>query len=214
MQQPNLEIMNFVEQQILPRYNAFGKSHGISHVQRVIRNSLELAAVTGADADMAYVIAAYHDLGMAGPRAIHHIAGGKILTADARLRKWFSAEQIKIMREAIEDHRASSSRTPRSIYGKIVAEADRDLDPEIVFSRAILFGMENYPGLDDTQMWERFRRHMKEKYGRTGYLKLWIPGSPNAMNLETIRKTIENETELHSVFDRIYGQLRRQESNN
>ena len=98
MQQPNLEIMNFVEQQILPRYNAFGKSHGLSHVQRVIKNSLALAAVTGADVNMVYVIAAYHDLGMEGPRAIHHITSGKILTADARLKKWFSAEQIKIMK--------------------------------------------------------------------------------------------------------------------
>ena len=115
MQQPNLEIMNFVEQQILPRYNAFGKSHGLSHVQRVIKNSLALTAVTGADVNMVYVIAAYHDLGMEGPRAIHHITSGKILTADARLKKWFSAEQIKIMKEAVEDHRASSLQKPTVI---------------------------------------------------------------------------------------------------
>lgn len=140
----SLDIMNFVEQQILPRYNAFGRSHGLAHVQRVIRSSLELADMLGADIDMAYVIAAYHDLGMEGPRAIHHITGGKILAADARLKKWFSPEQIKIMREAVEDHRASSSRMPRSIYGKIVAEADRDLDPEVVFTRAIAFGLEHY----------------------------------------------------------------------
>jgi uncharacterized protein len=36
----NLEIMQFVEQQILPRYTAFGKSHGLTHVQHVINNSL------------------------------------------------------------------------------------------------------------------------------------------------------------------------------
>ncbi len=120
MQQPNLEIMTFIEQQILPRYNAFGKSHGLGHVQRVIKNSLALAAATGADVNMVYVIAAYHDLGMEGPRAIHHITSGKILMADGRLKKWFSPEQLKIMKEAVEDHRASCSRTPRSIYGKIV----------------------------------------------------------------------------------------------
>lgn len=209
MPQPNLEIMTFVERQILPRYNAFGQSHGLGHVQRVIRNSLALAAVTGADVNMVYVIAAYHDLGMEGPRAIHHITSGRILMADARLRKWFSAEQLKIMKEAVEDHRASSSRTPRSIYGKIVAEADRDLEPGVVFSRAILFGIENYPEMDEDQMWERFHTHMKEKYGRTGYLRLWIPGSPNARNLETIRKTIDNETELHEVFRHLYSQIHR-----
>ena len=161
---------------------------------------------------MVYVIAAYHDLGMEGPRAIHHITSGKILTADARLKKWFSAEQIKIMKEAVEDHRASSSRAPRSIYGKIVAEADRDLDPNVVFSRAILFGIENYPEMNEEQMWKRFRDHMKEKYSRTGYLKLWIPGSPNAKNLETIRKTIDNEQELRKTFNDIYPQLIKEES--
>ena len=198
MSQPNLELMNFVERQILPRYNDFGKSHGLGHVQRVIKSSLALAAVTG----------------MAGPRAIHHITSGKILIADARLRKWFSAEQLKIMKEAVEDHRASSSRVPRSIYGKIVAEADRDLEPEVVFSRAILYGIENYPEKNDEQMWQRFRDHMKEKYGRSGYLKLWIPGSPNAKNLETIRKTIDSEAELRKVFDRIYQQIREQDEKN
>ena len=136
----NLDLMSFVETSILPRYTAFGRSHGLSHVQRVIANSLELARRTGADINMVYAIAAYHDLGMSGPRAIHHITGGKILAADARLKKWFSPEQITIMREAVEDHRASASHEPRSIYGKIVAEADRDLDPEVVFRRAVELG--------------------------------------------------------------------------
>lgn len=106
-QKPNLEIMSFIERDILPRYNAFGRSHGLLHVQHVIRNSLELVPLTGADVNMVYVIAAYHDLGMEGPRAIHHITSGKILQADARLRKWFSAEQIKIMKQlrTTEHHR-------------------------------------------------------------------------------------------------------------
>ena len=160
MQQLNLDIMDFVEKQILPRYVVFGKSHGLTHVQRVIKNSLELAKFTGADINMAYVIAAYHDLGMSGPRAIHHITGGKILASDARLKKWFSPERIQIMKEAVEDHRASASRQPRSIYGKIVAEADRDLDTENIFRRAIQYGLEKYPELDDDKQWERFASHM------------------------------------------------------
>ena len=100
--------MGFVEREILPRYNQFGHSHGMAHVQRVIKNALELVASTGADINMVYVIAAYHDLGMEGPRAIHHLTGGKMLAADMRLRRWFSAEQIRIMKEAVEDHRASA----------------------------------------------------------------------------------------------------------
>lgn len=203
----NLEIMEFVEQQILPRYNAFGKSHGIIHAQRVIKNSIELAKITGADMNMAYVIAGYHDLGMEGPRAVHHITSGKILMADTRLRKWFTAQQLQIMKEAVEDHRASSSRTPRSIYGKIVAEADRDLDPEMVFSRAIEYGMENYPEKNKEEQWQRFYSHMKEKYGRFGYIRLWISNSSNAKNLEYIRAIIDNESKLREVFELYYKKI-------
>lgn len=203
----NLDIMAFVEQNILPRYTAFGASHGLNHVQRVIKNSLELAQMLGADVNMAYVIAAYHDLGMAGPRAIHHITGGKILASDARLRKWFTPEQITIMKEAVEDHRASSSHAPRSIYGKIVAEADRDLEPEVVFRRAIEFGLEHYPTVDKEGQWRRFNEHMEQKYSNHGYITLWIPNSPNEKRLKTIRQIIADKTELRSVFDRIYDDI-------
>lgn len=196
--------MSFVEREILPRYNAFGKSHGLQHVQHVIKNSLELVPITGADINMVYVIAAYHDLGMEGPRAIHHITSGKILQADARLRRWFSAEQIKIMKEAVEDHRASSSRQPRSIYGKIVAEADRDLDPETVFTRAIQYGLENYPEKNKEEQWERFRQHMNEKYSASGYIRLWIPNSPNSKRLRVIQNFIDDNVKLRAEFDRIY----------
>ena len=208
-QHVNLEIMNFVERDILPRYNAFGHSHGIVHVQRVIRNALALVPATGADIDMVYVIAAYHDLGMEGPRAIHHITGGKILAADARLRRWFSPEQLRVMKEAVEDHRASASHAPRSVYGMIVAEADRDLEPQVVFSRTIEYGLENYRELDRQAQWERFASHMDSKYGANGYIKLWIPNSPNEKSIKTLSDIIADKARLHQVFDELFDKLAR-----
>lgn len=206
-QQVSLEIMEFVERMILPRYNAFGESHGLRHVNRVIKNSLKLANVTGADIDMVYVIAAYHDLGMEGPRAVHHITSGKILMADARLKRWFSPEQIKIMKEAVEDHRASSSRQPRSLYGRIVAEADRDIDVHEIFLRAIQYGKENYPEKDINEQWERFAHHMEEKYSNNGYVKLWIPNSPNEKSLKELRSIIEDKRKLKDYFLQIIKEI-------
>lgn len=206
-QQVSLEIMEFVERQILPRYNAFGESHGLRHVTRVIKNSLRLADVTGADIDMVYVIAAYHDLGMEGPRAIHHLTSGKILMADARLKKWFNADQLKVMKEAVEDHRASSSRQPRSIYGKIVAEADRDIDVHEIFLRAIQYGKENGPDKTVEEHWERFAQHMDEKYSNNGYIKLWIPNSPNEKALKELRNIIEDKKLLRKAFDDIWKEM-------
>jgi HD domain protein len=210
MQQPNLELIQFIETNILPRYNSFGKSHGLQHVSRVIKASITLANQIGANVDMAYVIAAYHDLGMSGPRAVHHLTGGRILNADSRLKKWFSTEQIKIMKEAVEDHRASASRAPRSIYGKIVAEADKDLDPDVVFTRAIQYGIENYPLLDEEQQWKRFVQHMNEKYSARGYIHSWIPGSSNAENLKKIQNIIEQREKLHQIFKNLYVKEKRQ----
>lgn len=205
----SLDLMSFVETNILPRYTAFGRSHGLNHVQRVIANSLVLAKQMGADINMAYVIAAYHDLGMSGPRAIHHLTSGKILAADMRLRKWFTPDQIILMKEAVEDHRASASHVPRSIYGKIVAEADRDLDAEVVFSRAVEFGVENYPDKDKEEQWLRFQHHMQEKYSNNGYIKLWIPNSPNEKKLKAVRDIIENPTLLREQFEKYYVQVGR-----
>ena len=203
---PSLDLVEFIETQILPRYAAFDRAHNMEHVTRVIRNSLELVRTTGADINMAYTIAAYHDLGMAIHRADHHLTGGKILAADARLKKWFTPEQIKIMKEAVEDHRASASRAPRSIYGKIVAEADRDIDCQIVLRRTVQYGLSNYPDLDKEQQWKRFREHMHNKYSKDGYLKLWIPNSPNAKRLKELRDLIEQPQELRKAFDKLYSE--------
>lgn len=203
----NLEIMQYVEQEILPRYNAFDNAHKIHHANMVIKNSMALAKKIGADENMAYVIAAYHDLGMEGPRAIHHITSGKILAADTRLRRWFSPMQIKIMKEAVEDHRASASKSPRSIYGKIVAEADRLLDPHIVMSRTIEYGLDHYPQYNVEEHFSRFVQHLTEKYSAMGYIKLWIPGSENEKKLKELRTIISNPSLLRKEFDTLWESL-------
>lgn len=199
-----LEIMTFVEQEILPRYNAFDRAHQLRHAKSVISSSLKLAQKTGADENMAYVIAAYHDLGLEGPRAIHHITSGKILIADQRLRRWFSPEQINIMKEAVEDHRASASKAPRSIYGKIVAEADRELEPDTIMRRTIEYGLDHYPEKTKEEHFERFAAHLEEKYSVNGYIRLWIPGSENEEHLRNIRNVIASPELLRQNFNRLW----------
>ena len=203
---PSLDLVEFIETKILPKYTEFDRAHNLEHVTRVIRRSLDLVKITGADINMVYTIAAYHDVGMSGPRAVHHITGGKILAADARLKKWFSAEQIKIMKEAIEDHRASASHAPRSLYGKIIAEADRDIDVDTVIRRTIQYGLSNYPELDEEGHWKRFKEHMDSKYSANGYIRLWLPKSPNEENLNKLRTLIANPQKLREKFDQIFAE--------
>ena len=115
-------------------------------------------------------------------------------------------DDIRFMKEAIEDHRASASRAPRSLYGKIVAEADRDIVPEQVFRRTVQYGLSNYSELSKEQHWQRFREHMDQKYSAHGYIRLWIPGSPNEEKLKELRAIIADEQALRQQFERLYAE--------
>ncbi|MBQ3733313.1 MAG: HD domain-containing protein [Bacteroidales bacterium] len=197
----NTEIQDYVERNIIPLYDRFDKAHRRDHVRMVIEQSKALAAQMDVDADMVYVIAAYHDIGLCEGRERHHTVSAQMLLADMTLRNWFTDSQLETMAEAVEDHRASSDHTPRSLYGRIVAEADRFIDPDTVIRRTVQYGMEHYPELDKKGHYERMVQHLREKYGRNGYLHLWFEHSPNAERLEVLRKMIDDEDALRRKFE-------------
>ena len=201
------DLLAYIEREILPRYDSFDAAHRRDHAEMVIRQSLELADQTGADEEMAYVIAAYHDTGLCEGRERHHLVSGRIIRADRNLLRWFIPEQIETMACAAEDHRASAEHAPRTLYGRIVAEADRFIDPETIIRRTVQFGMEHYPDLDKEGHYERMLQHLHEKYGRNGYLKLWFSDSPNAKRLELLRQKIDDEQELHRVFEQCWDNI-------
>ena len=206
MDKPHLsaELINHIEGEIMPRYEAFDKAHDRRHAFMVMSNSLRLAQHYDVDMQMVYTIAAYHDLGLEAGREQHHPVSARIVREDKRLKKFFTSEQIEIMADAVEDHRASSSHEPRTIYGKIVAEADRIIDSETIMTRTVQYGLSHYPTLTKDEHIERAVLHIKEKYGRGGYLKLWIPQSTNATRLEEMRQLIDCEDELRRKLEMIY----------
>lgn len=218
---PNAELQKYVEAEILPRYASFDAAHRLDHVQMVIDQSLRLATTvsnssrymnvdgtkTIISTDMAYVIAAYHDTGLCEGRQKHHLVSGRILREDKMLLQWFTPAQIELMAQAVEDHRASSKDEPRSIYGRIVAEADRAIDPVTIIRRTVQYGLAYFPDLDKQAQYLRTLEHMHEKYDEGGYLRLWIPESPNAEHLAQLRAIIHDEQRMHEVFEEVYAAL-------
>lgn len=197
------EIERYIEEQIIPRYTSFDRAHSIDHVRTVIDESLALAEHYDVDRRIVYVTAAYHDLGLCEGRERHHIVSGEIVRADQQLCKWFSGDEIELIACAVEDHRASSDHEPRSIYGRIVAEADRVIDPEITLRRTVQYGLANYPQLDTEGQYARFCAHLQEKYAEGGYLHLWIPESKNGARLAELRQLIKNSELLRYTFERL-----------
>ena len=200
----NKELERYIEQEIIPRYKHFDRAHGTDHVRTVIAQSLALAAHYDVDTDMVYTVAAYHDTGLVNGRERHHIDAGRILAEDAELRRRFTEEQIGVMREAVEDHRASSDHAPRTIYGRIVAEADRVIDPATIIRRTVQYGLANYPTLDREGHYARCRDHLQKKYAEGGYLRLWIVESDNARRLEELRAIIRDPQRLRKLFDETF----------
>lgn len=195
-------IISYISSKILPLYDNFDAAHRRDHVEMVIKQSLEIAEHLDVDVNMVYVIAAYHDTGLCEGREHHHEVSARIIKADENLRKWFTEEQIQTMADAAEDHRASAKNASRTIYGRIVAEADRFIDPETIVRRTIQYGLDHYPKLSKEQQYQRMMQHLHEKYGRNGYLKLWFPESPNTTRLERLRQMIDEEKELKEIFEK------------
>ena len=158
-----------------------------------------------ADPQMVFTAAAYHDTGLCEDRKTHHIVSARIIRSDRELRRWFNEEQIGIIADAAEDHRASSKNEPRTIYGKLIAESDRQIVPLTVIRRTVQYGFAHYPELDKEGHWARTVEHLKEKYAEGGYLKLWIPESDNRERLKELRAIIEDRKLLRSIFEKEYA---------
>lgn len=200
-----MELKTYIETEILPLYLGFDGAHGPEHVRAVIGKSLALAEIYGLDLDMVYTAAAYHDTGLSEGRERHHLVSGRIIREDRNLRNWFSEEQIETIAQAAEDHRASADREPRSIYGRILAEADRQIDPELTVRRTVQYGLSHYPEMDKEEHWRRMVEHLNAKYAEGGYLKLLIPESDNAVRLAELRELMRDETRLRAIFEKEYS---------
>ena len=203
----NPKLTAYVEREIIPRYDHFDQAHRRDHVLMVIQQSMDIASNLDVNMDMVYAIAAYHDTGLCEGRELHHVVSARIIKEDEKLREWFTEEQIQTMADAAEDHRASAKQAPRTIYGRIVAEADRFIDPVTITQRTIQYGLDHYPELSHEEQYQRMVTHLKEKYGRNGYLKLWFPDSPNAQRLEQLRTMIDDEQVLKQLFQDYFKNL-------
>ena len=217
------ELEKYIYEVIVPRYSAFDSAHKEDHALTVISQALELADRMEAwkaeqkekdelwnvdiDRNMLLAAAACHDLGLVNGRDRHHLDSGEIIRADMELRKWFTEENIETIAQAAEDHRASGKSAPRSIYGMLVAEADRVIDPDTIIRRTVQFGLDRYPELDMEGHIERATAHLKEKYGRGGYLKLWIPWSDNAARLAQLHDLIDDEHGIRNKVIETYRSL-------
>ena len=197
---------SYIKNKIIPLYAAFDKAHDIDHVMAVVRDSIEEAKDLGASITLSMVAAAYHDIGLVKDRKTHHLVSGEMMEKDPFLSSTFPPEIIKLLKEAAEDHRASSSNIPRSLFGAIVADSDRQLETETVIMRTIQYSMSHgAENLD--QVKAHVFSHMAEKYSKNGYLSTFFPSEKDKCNILQLHSLSENEKLLSEIVEKLWSKV-------
>ena len=200
---PNLKqyIQNLIEY----HYNLNDKGHGVEHAKYVINRSMNFAdKIENANYEMVYVIAAYHDVAHHIEAKNHEIISAKMLREDEKLKEFFTEEQIKIMSEAVEDHRSSMETEPRNIYGKIVSSADRNTSVEVTLVRCYSYNRRHFPELKEEEVIEECRKFLLKKFGLNGYAR-----SKMYFDDKEYKKYLDDITELALDSQRFTEEIKR-----
>lgn len=190
----NEDLKKYIEENIFPEYAKNDLGHNIKHIQYVIDRSFKFAdTVPNVNYDIVYTVAAYHDIGHHIDPKRHEIVSGEIMSKDENLKRFFSADELKIIKEAIEDHRASADHEPRSIYGKIVSTADRNNTVESCLKRSYTYGRKLNPEATDNELFDRAYEHLKIKFGENGYAKFFFKDDVYEKFLKDIRDLLSDK---------------------
>lgn len=169
------ELIDYIQNNIFPEYSNNESGHGIEHIKYVINRCLKFAEqFDNINLDMLYTIAAFHDIGHHIDKKNHEIISAKIFYDNDVIKQFFNDEQRIIIKEGIEDHRASSTCIPRSDYGKIISSADRSTDVNEFLKRTHSYTLKHEPDLNNDEIIERAYNHTKDKYGKSGYAKNYV----------------------------------------
>lgn len=202
MMDVDYELKEYINHNIIPIYENFDLAHSISHVLEVIDSSLKLGKRNNVNLNMIFCIAAYHDVGMAVDRYAHEKYSKKYLLADKNLSKWFTNNQIKIMAEAVEDHRASSKKKPRSIYGLIISDSDRNTDLDSILNKTYNYLRHSCPNDDFDSHFEKAYAWIVEKDGIDGYMQIFIDQQKKD-ELDEIKKVVMDKEYIKKRYIKV-----------
>ncbi len=168
------EIQKYVNTVVLPQYKSNDDAHNVEHVKYVIKRSLKFSKQYNCDSCIVYVAAAYHDIGHSINPDNHEKVSAEIFEEDTQIKKWFSKNEINLISEAIQDHRASDKQPPRSIYGEIISSADRTINVVLAIKRSVRYNMYHFGCENQERIVSNVYSYIINKYGETGYSKTYV----------------------------------------
>ena len=113
------------------------------------------------------------------------------------------------MKAAILEHRSSYCGSYTSIYSKILSQADRSFDLNLMIERSILYGLANFPQYDYQQHLRRTYDYLVKKYGKMGRVYMVLDYAPDKVKQQEIYKLLDSEQEFEMLFKKIFYKLKK-----
>ena len=204
---PNLK--SYIEENIMPEYSLNDDGHNQNHIKRVLTRAFELAENYDIDINVLYCVVCFHDIACHIDRKMHEILSAERLFEDKNLRKFFNQNQMQMMKEAVEDHRASLEYEPRNIYGKILSSADRKIDICDYLKTSMLFHKKQFPNSTTDEMINHSYEFAIKKFGKNGYAvqKSYIEDKKYQRFLNEIQRLIDNKPEFIKKAEEVLKEI-------
>lgn len=204
MSDVNPEIKQYIRAEILPQYEKNDSGHSVVHINYVTERCLRFAEqFENIDPNIIYTVAAFHDIAHHIDKKNHEKLSADCFFKDEVMKNFFSQEERILIKEAIEDHRASLDTAPRSDYGKIISSADRSTDANDFLRRTHAYTLKHFPDCSEQEMIDRAYDHTCEKYGKSGYAKHYVRDE----EYETFRECITLILTDKEVFAKKYREV-------
>ncbi len=198
------DLKSYIVHNILPEYVKNDSGHGIEHINYVIDRCMKFAPqFNNINLDMLYTIACFHDIGHHIDKDNHEKLSAEIFYKNENMMQFFTEEERIIIKQGIEDHRASSDTIPRSDYGKIISSADRSTDINEFLKRTHAYTLKHQPNLSKQEIIDRAYEHTKEKYGNNGYAKSYVVDEQYNEFKEKINSLLNNK----ELFEKEYVKI-------
>lgn len=205
----NAKLKQYIDEKILPEYELNDGGHNSEHVKYVLKRAFELADGYEINYDILYTCVCFHDVACHIDRDNHEVLSAQRAYEDDFLNGFFSIIEMKKIKEAIEDHRASLEYIPRNIYGKILSSADRKVEVKQYLIASISYGKKKNPEIDKNESIERSYEFAIKKFGKNGYAvnKSYVDDLKYKKFLENIQYLIDNKELFIELAELIYDKL-------
>ena len=171
----NKDLESYIKNEILPQYEKNDSGHSSEHINYVLKRCFKFAEqFENIDFNILFAIAAFHDIAHHIDKKNHEKLSADIFYNNEKMKEFFTESVRILIKEAIEDHRASSDSSPRSDYGKIISSADRSTDIDDFLHRTHSYTLKHFPNCTKEEMLKRAYDHTEQKYGKSGYAKHYV----------------------------------------